>query len=547
MNPGTILPNPTLLKLDRIVSKLEQIKIVVWASPPVALCPDCGREAFRIHSRYLRTLADIPWQGVVVHLEIHARKFFCDNLDCGRKIFTERLPGVALPYARRTLRRTSIYELMGVMSGGEGGARILRKLQMGTSPDTILRTVRRITSPAVETPRCLGVDDFAFRRGTRYGTILVDLEHRKVIDLLEDREAETLKKWLQAHPGVEIITRDWAGASAQGATEGAPEAIQICDRWQLIKNLGEALERVLNRCHQVLAEVVKPESPPPLALLPTPGTDHSPSEGVPTKPNRRERDQTDRRQQRVIRFENVVELSRQGIGIRQISRQTGLSRGTIRTYLAADVFPEIARRPLRPGILTPFLEFLEQRWAAGCRNGVQLWKEVIERGFRGSYVTIQRFCAKRFAGLSRTQRQGSSLLPLAKPPPLSPRRARWLLMLDLHQLTEDDLILRHKLMESSPLLNQSAGLVQTFLTLLRTRDLPGFHRWEPSVRGSHIHEFQSFLNGIERDRAAVEAAFRYEFSNGQTEGQVNRLKVIKRQGFGRAKFDLLRQRVLYEP
>ncbi len=125
---------------------------------------------------------------------------------------------------------------------------MLRKLQMGTSPDTVLRTVRRMTNPAVETPRCLGVDDFAFRRGHRYGTILVDLDHRKVIDLLEDREAETLKKWLQAHPGVEIITRDRAGADAQGATEGAPEAIQICDRWHLIKNLGEALERVLNRC-----------------------------------------------------------------------------------------------------------------------------------------------------------------------------------------------------------------------------------------------------------------------------------------------------------
>lgn len=143
------------------------------------------------------------------------------------------------------------------------------------------------------------------------------------------------------------------------------------------------LERILNRCHQILAEVVNP----PPSIPSTSGADHSQPEKLPTKPNRRETDQTYRQEQGVSRFEDVVERSRQGVGIRQISRQTGLSRGTIRKYLAADVFPEIARRPFRPGILTPFLEFLEQRWAAGCRNCVQLWKAVIERGFRGSYVT----------------------------------------------------------------------------------------------------------------------------------------------------------------
>lgn len=243
----TLLPDPEAIRLDCIRPSLSTIKLAVTTTASQAECPRCHRRSSRIHSRYIRHMVDLPWHGVAVKLELHTRRFRCLNSLCPQRIFCERLPRVVAHYARKTVRLSAALELIGLALGGEAGARLARELRLIVSPDTLLRRLRQAAQKESITPRIIGVDDFAFRRGRRYGTLLVDLERRCPIDLLPDREAETLSAWLKAHPGIEVVSRDRSRAYASGITEGAPGAMQVADRWHLLKNLREALEQFLKR------------------------------------------------------------------------------------------------------------------------------------------------------------------------------------------------------------------------------------------------------------------------------------------------------------
>ncbi|MEJ7617319.1 MAG: ISL3 family transposase, partial [Pyrinomonadaceae bacterium] len=257
MHISTLLADPEAIRLDHIVSAEKSVTLVVTAGQPGARCPRCAVSSARVHSLYTRCVADLPWHGVAVRLELHARRFVCTTECCQQRIFCERLPSVVAAYARKTSRLTVALELIGFALGGEAGARLARQLGMHTSPDALLERIRRAALPQVSTPKILGIDDWAQRKGSTYGTILVDYERRRPVDLLPDREAGTLAHWLKAHPGVEIIIRDRAGAYADGARAGAPEAMQIADRWHLLKNISEVFERFLNRHRTILQQAVQ--------------------------------------------------------------------------------------------------------------------------------------------------------------------------------------------------------------------------------------------------------------------------------------------------
>ncbi|HET9471897.1 MAG TPA: ISL3 family transposase, partial [Usitatibacter sp.] len=261
MSAAMLLPDTNLLRLDAIAPEDGTITLVLSTIQVAPRCPECGEPAMRVHSGYVRSPGDLPCGGVPLRLKLHARRLYCDTGHCSRRIFTERLPGVLKPSARRTLRLAEALEAVAYELGGTAGARLADRLGMSTSRDTLLRRLKEAAPADAVVPRVLGVDDWAKRKGQQYGTILVDLERRCVIDLLPDRRAETLAAWLKEHPGVEIIARDRGGAYAQGAREGAPNAVQVADRFHLLQNLADALGEVLAGEHAALQEAAEP--PPP--------------------------------------------------------------------------------------------------------------------------------------------------------------------------------------------------------------------------------------------------------------------------------------------
>jgi transposase len=425
---------------------------------------------------------------------------------------------------------------------------------MPASRATLLRLVRAAPMPPFETPRVLGVDDWAFRRGQRYGTILVDLERRRPVDLLPDRSGSGLATWLREHPGAEVISRDRAGAYADGARQGAPAAIQVADRFHLMANVGELLERVLASqrtalrqaaaaVDRALAEAAPPDTDARL-VAPTTRPDQT----------RAQEEQQSRRAQRLARYEAVLALHQQGFSQVAISKQVGLGRKTVRRYLRSDTFPERAPSAPRPTTLAPYDQYLRTRWTDGCHNAHQLWQEIRSQGFPGQAAVVRQYLARWRSQPGRPgrppQQAAGSNGPLRRPTPpptqvLSPRQARWILLRAWDALTPEEQMYRAALLGETPAIREAQQLAADFGALMRTKDRPALATWFDRAEASVQPEIRSFATGLRRDQAAVEAAITSVWSNGQTEGQVNRLKALKRQMFGRAKLDLLRRRFLH--
>jgi transposase len=535
MNGKTLLPDPSLIKLERFVSSPDAIIVIIKTKPSQASCPLCQQPSQKIHSRYVRKLADLPWQGVAIRLELTVRRFFCINDDCQRKIFAEQLPSIVKRYARKTARLNEALTLIGFAIGGEAGARVAKRLAMITSPDTLLRRLRQSVLVEHPTPKVLGVDDWAFRKGQRYGTILVDLEKHCPIELLKDREAETLRAWLAAHPGVEIISRDRALAYAEAARKGAPDAVQIADRFHLLKNLSEAFDNFLKRHHKDFREAAELVSP---TLLP------QQEEARLKKPSRTDLEY-ERRQQR---YEKAREWRRQGGTISGIARQLGIHRRSVRLYLQSESCPRRLPPARRKRSLDQFQPYLKQRWDEGCHNMAELYREVRKQGFRGGQRTMNHYLSswrEQLPPLMRRKRHAAIAdYPIPIHPP-STRKTTWLLLQKEKERTEFEENFLGKLKEICPVIESVEELASEFIKLVKNRKAKELDDWLEKASKSKVPEMKSFANGIKKDKAPVVAALEYEWSNGQVEGQVNRLKTIKRQMYGRGKLDLLRARVLY--
>ena len=416
--------------------------------------------------------------------------------------------------------------------GGEAGASLARHFGWTISPDTLIRIIKNVRVPTISSPRYLGVDDFAFRKGQTYGTVIVDLERHKVIDLLPDRKSETLAEWLKKYPDIQIISRDRAGAYAEGSRAGAPQAVQVADRWHLLKNLGDAIERILTLSQASIkkaTELTQGNHP----VLVRPVNPVSDTGRLPQAESLRQ----ERLRVKRGHYNQARALSGKGMSVENVAKMMGKNQKTIRKYLNTPV-PETNRRGPRRKAIDRYSHDIEKGLRTGLNTG-EILENLKARGYSGSLRTLQRWIK---SSRPRKKRNAHTRIPFEMP---SPRKLKLWMVKEPEDLEEIQKTFLENLYHVDPKLKTTATLSQSFSSvLLNEKKESAWHHWRQCVEKSGHPIFKSFIKGLLRDEKAVLAAIVTNWSNGQTEGQVNKIKTIKRQMYGRGSFELLRKKVL---
>jgi len=507
-------------------------RLCIWARARAGsgVCLRCGVSSQRVHSSYERRLADAAIGGRQPVIRLVVRRFFCGNPDCPKTTFAEQVDGLTSRRARRTPPLARMLTAIALALAGRAGARLAALLGFGVGRSSLLRLIMALPDPGPGTVAVLGVDDFAFRRGRDYGTVLVNVDTSEPVDLLRDREAGTLAEWLKAHPGTEVICRDRAGAYADGARQGAPDAIQVADRWHLWHNLAEHAEKTVaahHRCvrdhYAALEQAAAQQAPDPGQLADEASTAHAQNRARVVRARQR--------------YEQVQALKAEGKNVTTVMRELRLAPGTARRYYRAASVDEVVAGTLTgwPSKLDDHKPFLHQRWNSGCTNIGQLHREITTRGYRGSYGTVYAYLRPFKA------------LPCAPPAVPAPPKVRqitsWILR-DPATLDESEQDSLDGVRARCPHLDALARHVTAFAKILTGRRGEQLDAWIAAVSADDQPDLHSFITGLKRDYQAVLNGLTLPYSSGKVEGNVNRIKMLKRQMYGRAGFDLLRKRVL---
>jgi transposase len=537
---------------DILITKVDQREgclVVSGVSVGSNGCPDCGQPSSSRKGAYMRHLQDLPVQGMAVRIEVRVTRWRCPNSGCARHSFAERIENSALRHARRTRRVSELARWIGHATGGRSAERLLLRLGIPHSDDTILRLVKREAARrTVPVLRVVGIDDWSWQRGRSYGTILVDLERREVVDVLADRSAETTARWLQQHPEIEVVSRDRCGLYAQAARRGAPRAKQVADRFHLLQNLRETIETQLSRSYR---PVRTPATPGPGVV------NMEPSAGINSHGRQPELLQhrifagRGRRAVWLQSFERVKALQHEGKSTGAIVRETRLNWRTVAKWSSWDELPE--RRRMDPKSTAPirFESHLAKRWADGFRTARHLLPEIQKLGYAGSLTHLERLLSQW-----RRTGHGPALQPVcADDPPagtakqchIPPIAASHLCMKPRGLMGEEE---REKVAQLKLTVHGFAKMRELslrFRGILKGRDSAKLDPWLDDAHLCGLYGMRRFAYTVRHDLAAVQNAIRERWSNGQTEGQINRLKTLKRAMYGRAGTELLRARLLPLP
>lgn len=553
-----LLSDPTRFLLAAFQTEAERIIVDVTSIAAEAACPGCGHASRQIRGRYVRVLRDLPWAIRPVQVRLCVRKFRCRQPECPRHIFTERLLDLVRPFARATRRMEDAMRHLALTAGGEGGARLGTHLSLSASPDTFLRLIRSAALPDPPAIHAVGIDEWAWRKQRQYGAIVVDLETHRVVDLLPDDKRATVSAWLAQHPEIDIVSRDRSGPFAAAAREGAPQAVQVADRFHLVQDLGEVLQHVFER-HSRSLEPARNRvagalcSADPTTLGATAAEQVASAAAANREPAQHEQSQPapgsaatlrlQRRQQREARYAEAHRLAELGLSKRAIAEQVGVDAKTVRHWLRTDAYPahpgaKGRGRPLGSQ-LDSYKPYLLERYEQGCRNSSLLYQELVARGYKGSSSLVRKWFTRvrhaadpaKAAVAEATRRY-------------SIRDLVFSVVRRPEERTEDQVLTVARLAEAGGVIAQACELVAGFAEMVRSRQEEGLTAWLAKAEASRLEEFQTFVNGVRRDEAAVRAGLSLPWSNGPTEGNNNRLKLVKRTMYGRANFDLLRKRVL---
>jgi transposase len=504
---------PTGFVVESAFCEADRTLITVRPSRGFGLCPSCGAVSRRVHSHYRRRVTDLPLSGRIVQLVVIARRFRCDAVLCGRQIFTERfLEGVLAPSARRTTRLDCIVHHLGLALGGRPAACFAKRLMLPVSNDTLLRLVRRRSRSPADPLKVVGIDDWAWRRNHRYASIVCNLERRRIVTLLPDREPATAQAWFTAHPTIEVVARDRGGGYGEAAAKALPHAVQVADRWHLMENASRAfLDAVRKSMRQVRSVIGATVINPKLLTA----AERIQYEGYLC------REETNAA---------ILALSKSGIPIKQIVRQTGHSRKLVRQVIRGernDIFRT------RQSSLDVHLPWLDDQWASGRRNGAELWRRLTVRGFRGSLRVVGEWATRRRRG-EKADAESLQRIPSA-------RTIARLMTVGRNTPSKAETVTIAAIEAGVPALVEAREIIAAFHMMIRRRVVAGLTPWIERARTSLV---ASFGSGVAKDEAAVRAAITLPWSNGQTEGQITRLKLVRRQMYGRGKIDLLQARLI---
>jgi transposase len=521
---GVLLPHLAGVVVEEVTAVAGLLLLVARARAATAACPACGTVSGRVHSRYSRTLADAAIGGRQAVILLTARRFFCASPACKARTFAEQVDGLTSRYARKTPLLAGLLGRIAVALAGRAGSRLASSLAVPASRQVMLRLVMAIPDPAAASPRVAGVDDFAIRRGQHYGTLIIDIETGAPLDLLEGRDARPLADWLAAHPGVEVICRDRAGSYADGARTGAPDAVQVADRFHLWQNLAKAVEKCVAAHRACLAGPPPAPAEEQVTALPEPEPASQPD------PAGKYAERTQRH------HELVRQLRAEGRGLREIARHLGWGLHTVQRLDRAATWQELADgrwQGPRPSKLDPFKPYLGQH-ADGAHGSIRrLFLEIQALGYDGSYPVVRDYIA----------RNSPARQPLPPAPPTVRDVTNWLCRRP-GTLTDDEKPRLKAILDRCPELQAASDQVRAFaamITELTGQDLP---QWMAAAREAALPGIASFAKGLEQDLDAVTNGLTMNWSSGPVEGRVNHIKMVKRQMFGRAGLALLRKRVL---
>ncbi|WP_433513225.1 ISL3 family transposase [Nonomuraea sp. CA-143628] len=495
-----------------------------------AACPTCGIVSDRRHGRYRRRLADLGAAGCRTVISLLVSRFACRTPQCARKTFVEQVDGLTEPFARRTPALRRALERIVLATGGRPAARLLGHLAMSASANTLLRLIRKLPDKVIgPAPRVLGVDDWATRKGHVYATILLDMETGERVDVLPDRTAETFAAWLRAHPGVQVVCRDRGGAYAEAVRTAAPEATQVADRYHIWKNLCDAVEKCVQAHRGCLIEAAESDSgrgePDAAGHLSDDPT------AVPAQAEGR------RAATRRERHAAVHALLDKGVGISAIAEALQLDRKTVRRYAQAACPQDLVSGPVLRGTrVDAFLPYLHQRWNEGCTDTARLFAEIQQQGYQGSKRTLRRHFQDLRASGKPAPKAGEEL---------TVRRAARLLTSHPDHLDEVGILRLEKLRARCPELDAVADCVTAFAVMMTNRHGHLLPDWLDQAEATGLQPLRSLARGLRQDFDAVTAGLTLEWNSGRVEGNVNRIKRIKRDGYGRASFDLLRLQILH--
>jgi transposase len=535
-----LFPLPEGLEITSVSDTTEEVVVRVTSYRATSVCPLCSVPSSAIHSYYRRKPLDLPCVGRPIRLLLTVKKFFCREMSCPRKIFTERLADLIEVSSRLTKRLRSAVQEIGFATCGKGGERLSSKLGIRISDTTLLWSLFLVPVLSSATVEVIGIDDWAWRKGQRYGSIIVDLQSHKILDLLPERTTESVIAWLEAHKEVEVVSRDRGGTYVDGATQGAPLAVQVADRWHLMKNMGDAVEAYLIR-----ARVRIPEAPPPISA---PEEEAKPevAEMTPSTLSHRAELSQQRLLQRQEICQQAKDLREKGWSIHAIAKHLNRERATIRKYLKVEGDWQRTPRPPGKSLLDPYRESILAQWEQGCRNGQHILRTIRTQGYKGSDTLLRAFVTdlrKQLPVKAPARMQAcATIRTIAK----TPREIRWLLAKHREDLTDEERADLDRLLQASEEVRAIRSLLHKFLNMVRQRKDERLRPWMEAALTSDIPELKSFVAGIERDYDAVKAALRLPWSQGITEGKVNKLKTLKRVMYGKAGFALLRQRLLHD-